>query len=333
MWRALATGFLYEDIKVKDKHAIEGLRDALRRCPVDSLNGKDIGYGRWVRRLEIPYTLTCTESPSSVQDTLAILDRCPRVEFLARPFLAVHPDIVRFDFHADMIPLHSLKRLDWWHYNTAARSGGINSLEVVLHNAPSLQYLTVGGELWLSTLSRSGMRISSLKTIRIRKLNPIFLRLICDWDLPALENIIVDMPPTHGDALSLLWESFGNQVHTVEFSRHMAFLMTEQLTLLLRDCPSLKHLNYFVYFTLPLNGPAEHESLTSIGLHSYPCAIFDDDGWKVLSPHLHFIAESSFPSLRSVTLYGDWRSVIKDERFKEFCSVLASRNCSVICHD
>ena len=90
-----------------------------------------------VRRVVLPYTSTITRSSAPLQ-AVEILKRCPRVEVLVRPRYATSGPI-GFEFEADMVPFHTLRRLDWWGNSEAERSGGLNSLGNVLAHAPGLR--------------------------------------------------------------------------------------------------------------------------------------------------------------------------------------------------
>ncbi|KAH7886013.1 hypothetical protein F5I97DRAFT_1189128 [Phlebopus sp. FC_14] len=328
LWRALATSILYEDVRVR--HGAQSLREVLESgCAPGNESGC---RGRWVRRLELPYGQTDTASPDGPTIALRILNHCPSLETLVRPFMREIPDVVRYEFPAESVPLPSLTRLEWWHYNNAARSGGINSLTHVLRNTPSLQFLTVGGEFWMSsTMSNClSLRLPALTTLRLRRVNALFVRLICQWELPSLVHVVVDFPPDH-NALEALWATFGHQLCTVELGRNIVFLMNEQISVFLRGCPSVKIFNYFIYFTAVPRATqvVEHSSLQCVGIHAFPCAMVTDVRMEHLNRHFNFLAGPYLPALRRVILYGDWREIMVDQLFITFRDRLVQKGCAI----
>jgi hypothetical protein len=123
--------------------------------------------------------------------SVAILKRCPELEVLVRPA----PESVGnlcFEFRAEGLPLTSLKRLEWWYINDAARSGGINSLDGVLSGTPNLQYLSIGGELRTCQLQLKVPHLPLLSTLRLQWMNGLFVRQLCWWSLPTLAHVVVD---------------------------------------------------------------------------------------------------------------------------------------------
>ncbi|EGN94080.1 hypothetical protein SERLA73DRAFT_188648, partial [Serpula lacrymans var. lacrymans S7.3] len=272
LWRALAMDLLYEDVRVR--HGMQALVSALRG---DEYLAE--GNGRWVRRLELPYAHTNTATSDSSVTALNILKHCPSLEVLTRPFPSESADNMRFEFSAGHVVLTSLKRLEWWHHNGATRSGGINSLYDVLKNAPNLQYLAVGGSVLPRFISVAPLCLTALSTLRLRKMNHLFIRQLCRWDLPSLEHVIVDVPETWNRALEGFWETFGDRLRTVELGQSVAFCVSDQVTLVLQGCPRLKELNYYVFFTSPVRSTFVHSSISCVRLHAHPNLILLHDGW------------------------------------------------------
>lgn len=318
LWRDLALSILYEDVRVR--HGAHDLAEAL-----GNIYGEG-QLGRCVRRLELPYHHTGTETQESSDLALKILQSCPGLETLVRPMLQQPSDEVRFEFPIRSHPFPKLKRLEWWHYNHATRSGGINSLTDVLRYSPNLQYLAVGGEMWMSSASVTShdlpVQLPVLTTLCIRRVNFLFIREICGWQLPSLAHVIVEVDI----ALGALWEVFGSGLCTVEFGRHLGF--SDQITQFLRGCPQVKTFHYFIYFTSPppiFNQPC---ALQSICLHSHPSHMaFDSEELPRL--HFSFLSQSSFPALRRIVLYGDWTNITPESYFKDFAQTMNSRGCSV----
>ena len=318
LWRDIALSILYEDVRVR--HGAHALAEVL---------GGAKQLGRCVRRLELPYHYTGTSTQYSSDLAMQILQSCPGLEILVRPFIQGLPDAVRFEFPIRSHPFPNLKRLEWWHYNHAARSGGINSLTDVLRYSPNLQYLAIGGELWMtsSTSTSHVLELPVLTTLRIRRINSLFIHQISRWQLPSLAHLIVETSLDQ-DALKDVWELFGSRLCTVEFGRHVGFLLSDQITLFLRDCPRVKSFHYFIYFTSPppiSNWPC---AIECIRLHSHPCHMFSDSE-QFTRRHFSFLAQSSFPALRRIILYGDWGNIVPESYFKDFVQIMSSKGCSV----
>ncbi|KAL4069816.1 hypothetical protein V8B97DRAFT_2024487 [Scleroderma yunnanense] len=327
IWRILALAFLYEDVRVgHGAHTLRGFLESAQFSREDSQGTP----GRWVRHLELPYTQTGTQTPNSPTDALHILKSCPFLQTLVRPFLHGVSHSLRYEFPADIVSLSSLTRLDWWHYEEAARSGGINSLTHVLRNAPYLQYLTLGGQFWTTDRGTQVFELPALTTLRMRRVNAVFIWQICEWTLPSLVHVIVDFPPEN-EALQQFWLTFGQQLHTVEFGRNVAFHLSDQLGLFLRSCPesSVKVLNYFICFTMfPLFLTEGQASVENVGIHAFPCAMMSDV-WNHLDSHFNWLASPSLMALRHVVLYGQWEGITDDHRFVSFRRRLEEKGCQL----
>ncbi|KAG1784214.1 hypothetical protein EV702DRAFT_1176125 [Suillus placidus] len=323
LWRDLALSILYEDVKVG--RGVQSLVEALGK----TYRGEQLG--RCVRRLELPYPLTGTATNTSSDLALQILQYCPELETLVRPFMSGPPDSVRYEFPTRSHPFLNLKRLEWWHYNDATRSGGINSLLDVLRHSPNLQYLVVGGEMWTSAQTGNVLELPALKTLRVRRINPLFVHKICQWRLPSLVHIVVDFP-LEQNALQTIWQAFGSRLCTVEFARHVGFLLSDQITRFLRGCPQVKTFNYFLNFTSPPPIFEQRCDLQCISLHAFPCGMVTDmitEAQERFRLHLAFLSRSSFPALRRIILYGDWGDMLLNPRFVEFTQTMNSRGCLI----
>lgn len=323
LWRDLAISILYEDVKVG--RGAQSLLETLGKTYM----GEQLG--RSVRRLELPYHHTGTITNTSSDLALQILQHCPELETLVRPFMQGPPDSVRYEFPAHSHAFLNLKRLEWWHYNDATRSGGINSLLDVLRHSPNLQYLVVGGEMWTSAQTGNVLELPALKTLRVRRINPVFVHQICQWRLPSLVHVVVDFP-LEQNALETLWQVFGARLCTVEFARHVGFLLSDQITRFLRGCPQVKTFNYFLNFTSPPPIFEEQCALECISLHSFPCGMVTDmitEAQERLRLHFAFLSRSSFPALRRIILHGDWEDMRRDPRFVEFRQTMIDKGCSI----
>ncbi|KAF5384987.1 hypothetical protein D9615_001184 [Tricholomella constricta] len=303
-WRHLTTGFLYENLRIH--HGVDALRDALR--------GQGGNY-RLVRRVVLPYrsTVTTTYQPQP-HPSIEILGHCVNLETLVRPRLLV-PETLQCHFEAAQLPLISLKRLDWWYHPEAERSGGINSLSVALEGTPNLQYLSVGGAVGHRhhLNGASHLTLSKLRTLRLFGSNGLFLRGLAGlWSLPALTNVIVDFPLAQM-GLSHVWEAFGAQLQRVEFGKHVRFLLDDHVADCLKGCPNLEELNFFLFFTMvPSPSQIRHASITTIRLHAAVNQLLQD-GTAVcdhIENHFKVLMSDTFPSLRTIVLYGEWRGII-----------------------
>ena len=323
LWRELARDLLYEDVVIWRN--LPSLQKPLHPGEV----GED--KTRRVHRACLPY-LSCT--PETCEESAAIaslLESCPQLEVLSRP-QAGRPgtDLLTFDFPAvDCPALQSLKRLDWWHYNEAARSGGYNSLTDVLRAAPNLEYLSIGGDLWLNLLQRGSLALPSLTTLRIRRMNILFMQQICRWSMPSLRNVVIDVFSTPR-LLDPLWDHYGDQIKTMELGCDLKFYVMDIVSHVLGCCTTLEELGYFVMFTAAPQVPLhEHPTLSTLRWHIAPNGFFPTGGhefWTHLAEHVDLFARPLFPALKRIVLHGDWSHVLIDERFVPLAKKLRERN-------
>ena len=261
-----------------------------------------------------------------------MLKSCSQLEVLVRP-IPSHVEDLRFELPAEECPpLTSLKRLDWWHHNDAARSGGVNALSDVLRAAPNLQYLSIGGDLWISFIVRTPIILPALTTLRIRRMNVLLLNQISRWSLPSLQHVIID---THSNHMLLegLWTVFGDQIKTLELGRNLKFYICDMIYYVLANCQNLQELCYYVQFTCPPHMPIEkHNSLHTVRLHAAENGLFaseENDLWCHLSEHLSLYASDLFPALKRVVLHGDWESIRRDARFQPLVQKLLDKGFAV----
>jgi hypothetical protein len=267
---------------------------------------------------------------------LEVLKHCPQLQVLVRPF---HQQFEqpRFEFSADCLPLTSVKRIEWWHYNNAARSGGINALEQVLLCAPNVEYLVLGGELWGYSMSSVHQHLAALSTLRIGKANALFIHHVCKWVVPHLQHVIADAPIKHAaHGLRMVWEMFGQQLRTVELGRSLAFILDDHITDVLVGCPNLERICYYVHFTSSASfgksSMHKHPQLRAIGLHGAfnPIYAFDSPQyWELLEGHLTMIANvHAMPSLKRVVLHGEnWSEIMRCSQFEAWMSLMKNRGC------
>ncbi|KAF8846147.1 hypothetical protein BDN67DRAFT_960831 [Paxillus ammoniavirescens] len=328
-WRVLASAFLYEDVRVR--YGSRSLREALvSHCDAED-EGSRGWLGRCVRRLELPYPQTSTVEPGTTQNVVQILRSCPALKTLVRPRMQGLPDSMRYEFPADIVSLSSLTRLEWWYHNDAARSGGINSLIHVLRNAPSLQFLTLGGQFWDNSIAGGPpICLPALTTLRLGRVNALFMWQICHWVLPSLIHVVVDFPPDY-DGMEKLWIQFGHQLCTVELGRNIIFHRRDQIAVLFRSRLRVKILNYFIHFTTAPDESfmVEQPSLQCVGIHAFPCAMLNDT-WENLNSHFDFLASRFLPALKRIVLHGDWQEIMADQRFESFKDRLAQKGCVIL---
>ncbi|KAF9011064.1 hypothetical protein BDQ17DRAFT_1345402, partial [Cyathus striatus] len=190
----------------------------------------------------------------------------------------------------------TLRRLEWWHNDSAERTGGINSLSGVIRGCPKLEYLFLCGN---SDYSRLRMECRQLVL-------PTYT---------PLSQVIVDSPiPEHG--LDTLWEAFGRQLRTVEFGKHLRFLLSDNIPSCLEQCPHLSEFNYYLFFTCVPHIREPHESVTNIGLHAAVNAFLDERmAWEHIERHFSILTGTAFPALRSITMYGNWQGIVSHPCF------------------
>lgn len=264
--------------------------------------------------------------------SIEILNLCSNVETLVRPQFLLSESL-RFEYDAGSLPLPSLKRLEWWHHNEADRSGGINSLVGVLRSAPNLQFLFVGGVVGQSrvTLGKDPLYLPVLETLRLHVVNGLLLRqIVSKWSLPALRRVIMDSPMVeHG--LQGIWDAFGSQLRTVEFGKHLRFLIIDSITPCLRGCSYLEELNYFIFFTAPPEVPGISSPLTTIGLHAAVNSFLVDGPsiWNIIEQHFQAFTIEAFPNLRRILLYGQWRGITSHKLFTPVRERLHARGCTI----
>ena len=186
--------------------------------------------------------------------------------------------------------------------------------------------------MWLSSMQRMPIFLPELSTLRIRRMNVLFLQQICRWTLPSLQHVIVDTHSNH-QLLECLWERFGDQVRTLELGKSLRFYVCDMVYYVLANCANLEELSYYVQFTAPPQLPAEeHKSLTTVRLHAAENAFFEEQGngfWEHLEQHFAMYARPTFPALKRVVLHGDWEAVQRDVRFQPLVQDLLDRKCAI----
>ena len=250
-------------------------------------------------------------------ESIEILKLCPHIHTLLRPRFTP-TDTLRFDYEIDEVPLPTLQHLEWWHYNDAERSGGINSLSAVLRGAPNISYLFVGGVRSFSRLWLQEGTFPHLRTLRLGTINGLFLhQIVSSWSLPSLTCIVLDSPlPDSG--WGSIWNAFGRQLKAIEFGKNLRFFSYDQLSPCLNGCPGLEQLNFYPSFTAPAENIQPHTSLTTVRLHLAVNNLLynvDDLVWDLLDRHFKILCGGDLPALRCIILHGNWNSILHHSRF------------------
>ncbi|KAF7794884.1 hypothetical protein EIP86_006027 [Pleurotus ostreatoroseus] len=237
------------------------------------------------------------------------------LEILVRPPPS-YLDQLKFDFPVKECPaLTSLRRLDWWHHNDAARSGGLNSLTDVLKSAPNIVYLSLGGDLHISPLQHLSISLPSLVTLHIRPMNASLWASLGGWRLPSLRHVIIDT--YNGFIPQNFWSAFGHQVKTVELGQSIKFCLIDMAQYVLGVCPNLEELNYRIQFAATPNLPVRHPTLTTVRLHAASNGFFADEGngfWQHIESHFIALSSTCLPALKHVVLHGDWGFLLHNNR-------------------
>lgn len=326
-WRRWTIPLLFEDILVSSSQTLNRLLQS--GDPIcDHHNATSRRPADFVRRAHLPYSSTVTSTfhaPRSL-DTIAL---CSSLEVLVRTADALSS--YAYEFSVDCPPLPSLKRVDWWHHNEAARTGGINSLMHVLGAAPNVEYLSVGGELWPTYMHTACVHLPHLTTLRFRRVNAFFVLTVCRWTCPSLRHVIFDNI-ADAELFWALWTTFGGQIRTVELGISLKFYVQDFLEHVLSGCTQLEELNYYVQFTHAPPTKWPQNTLKTVGLHAHPNSFFRvgaADYWDHIGAHFQALASAAFPAVKRVLLYGDWHATMEMEEFDRVVRPLREKGCIV----
>lgn len=215
-----------------------------------------------------------------------------------------------------MLPLPSLKRLEWNYNSNAELSGGINSLGATLQGAPNLQYLSIGSVPRRGPMTNFHQIITlpSLETLAVSSLNGQLMHQIAyRWSLPSLSHLILSALSVPD--VSSLWETYGGQLQSLELGRHASFLVHDVITPALNGCPRLEELNYHIFFVLPPTLDGAQESIHTVGLHSSLNLMFTETAMcDLVQQHLEHLI-TYFSSLRTIRLFGEeWSQILGHPR-------------------
>ena len=309
-WNSIVTSLGIDNITLTDDTNIGALLKYLL----------DDRKGVYVRRAVLPFGRTVK---STIKGTIEVLAACPHIQTLIRP--ERQDDEFRWNFRAACPRFNGLTRLEWWHYSDAHRSGGVNLFYDVFDNAPNLEYLAIAGQWNPDILASKRIRkvhLPRLETLRLRRLSTSFIREIQKWSLPALFHLILEF------GLSGTEARFRDQIHTLEFVADMRWYNEDWVRDVLPLCPNLEEVHFYALFTCSPEVRVQGQtfgSVKTIGLHARknPSWIPIDLGGH-LKKHLEFVTGPSFPSLRTLALYGDWEGLGAEIPLLE-SSILLSR--------
>ncbi|KAF8899140.1 hypothetical protein BD779DRAFT_1666862 [Infundibulicybe gibba] len=317
-WKVLTEGFLYQDVNIRrGAHALRELFDRKEQ------HGSHHGLARLFSRIQ-----TVTGPHVDSVTPIEILKCCTEIKTLVRPQY-LQSEILSFEFDIDCPRLPLLRRLEWWHNREAARSGGINSLQVVLQNAPNLRYLFLGGVPSINCIGLAYISLPELQTLRFHLQNSGILRmLVTRWSLPSLKCVITDTPMT-GLAMLAIWETYGSQLLAVEFGKHLRFLMFDYLTQCMKLCPNLESISYSLFFAVAPNLAKAHRSIKYVNIDaSVNDFLVDGESiWAIINQHFSALLGGMFPALERIVFYGDWRGIISHQRFNSIRQQLHSQAC------
>ncbi|KZV74859.1 hypothetical protein PENSPDRAFT_647633 [Peniophora sp. CONT] len=312
LWYRLGKPTLYHDVIVRGESS--ALADVLS---AKSTGDSDLPFGGCVRSLELPFIQTTT-SNAGPYTSETILGSCAHLERLTRPpSSSTEVFGLQFEFPMPITQLPALRRLDWWHNNFAYRTGGINALPDVLKVAPNLKYLSLGGEMLPNTAMPAPLSLPHLQTLRVRGINPIYVRQLRNWDAPALRTIILESL-THPYTFPLLWDTIpANQIENVELGAHLHFLARDYIALVISGCSNLRELSYRIFFAAePKWGDAEpHKHLTRVRWQAFANQTMPVESvWYWIWIHANaFMNRTLFPTLEEIVLHGEEWSTLGNE--------------------
>ena len=309
LWHRLGKAILYQNVIVRGESS--ALAETLS---AKSSDDSDSPFGGCVRSLELPFIQTTT-SNAGPYNSVTILESCPHLERLTRPpSSSTEVFGLQFEFPMPTTRFHSLRRLDWWHNNFAYRTGGVNALPDILQAAPNLEYLSLGGEMLPNTAMPAPLSLPHLKTLRVRGVNPIYVRQLKNWNTPALRVIVLESLP-HPYTFPLMLETLpARQIKIVELGAHLRFLASDYLAPILAGYSNLVELNYRIFFTAePKWGDAEpHNHLKRVRWQAFPNHATPVEGvWYWIWIHANALMDRIlFPTLEEIVLHGEeWNTL------------------------
>ncbi|KAF7342295.1 t-SNARE coiled-coil-like proteiny domain-containing protein [Mycena venus] len=360
LWRFLAAEFLYEDVRIMDSAGLESLASGLRRSAKEDELG---GFGRYIRRLELPMrqtqftqqsplhlrpfalpSLIPTSSGFRLSDLLRL---CPRLEIFSRPCLRLDNEDIYFwgglvsspieDEGSPLLP--RLRRLEWYETDLDTRFyGNKNTLrlsELITH-APALEYLFMSSDRYDAL---SGLpSCPSLHTLRINRshYHSHHVKCLRPPDVPYVPKLTHLVLHTMLPSPLLAFLSVaGAQLRVLEltFAPQLVF-SAHQMQRLLSRCPALEELAFYVgapEITAPATVGFSHSALRRVRLKLSP------EEWypykHVLKTQFGILVGPSFPGLEEVVLHDPSRSLARREVWPGLLRALIDRGCRVVYDD
>jgi len=337
-WQAIAAEFLFRRVWVR--HGAQGLLRSLEG-PMHSE-----GYGRYVRRLELPSKLVHHDATNPIR-LLDIFACCPHLEILVKPDFNGRQDsrfwsnlIPVTQPQTNDVPLTSLTRLDWssrgWaeHETLEATRSVLASL---IFRSPNLRYLSESfqpGPIF-KDIDRSAHAIlfPSLTLYRAGYAGLSWAG-IQRGDVPNLTHLTLE--PGNllrtSDPLTIL-NIVGSQLRVVELLQDPGNIIHLDLNFFVRQCPNLQVFTYHV--GLPHLRPLDtlqHLELTTLNLqvnHLYRRYGGTRVFWKILGGEFAIFSAQVFPALKHITLYGDLDYVVRAPEFRSIRQPLLDRGCTL----
>ncbi|KAJ7068767.1 hypothetical protein C8F01DRAFT_979491 [Mycena amicta] len=353
--RALAAGFLYEDVRIYDATGLASLMHSLIRSASED---GDNAFGLSVRRLELPCRRVRLKpnpySPSQpfpthpIPDDPAIpaladlLALCPRLDILVRPCLPL--DTPNISFWANLIgaaivkPLQHLRRLEWHETELDPRFYGSNNsarLRELVALAPNLRYLYLSSDR--STALADLSLPATLDTLRLNRSHfpsvsthrPTRLPLrSCNTVSPAVRHLVLHTALP--SALLDFVETTGTQLRVLElaFAPQMAF-SGGHLRRILARTPALEELVYYLGAPeiAPLGGGVQAPSIKRVRLK------VNREEWNpckpVLRSQMEVLEGASFPELEEIILHDPTKWFLRRELGREMVRRMLRRGCAV----
>ncbi|KAF8213018.1 hypothetical protein K438DRAFT_1173311 [Mycena galopus ATCC 62051] len=358
LWRLIVAEFLYDDVRIMDRAGLMSLVTGLQRS---ALNDGLEGFGRYIRRLEVPmrqhhFTEPALQwSPLSMPPLIMFSDPdfqlgdllrlCPCLETFHRPCLRLESrdisfwgGLIRTPLGGQETPLlPRLRRLEWYETDLDTRFYGNKNtarLAELIAHAPNLEDLFISSDRSdalsclpscpsLHTLRINRSHYHSHHTKHPRAPKPPYV--------PNLTHLVLhNMLPS---PLLTFLTAAGAYLRVLEFAfAPQLVFSTTQMQRLLSRCPALRELAFCVGAP-ELSAPADftHCSLRCVRLKLSP------DEWypykHVLKSQFAVLAGPSFPGLEEVVLHDRTRSLSRREVWPSLLRALVDRGCRVLYED
>ncbi|KAJ6480015.1 hypothetical protein C8R47DRAFT_983109 [Mycena vitilis] len=334
-WRDAVAEFLYEDVRICDARGLKILLATLRAR----------GYGRYVRRLELPCRRNVTAHEPDTARLVDLLRLCPNLEILVRPCLRLDAEsiILWAGLVGKVCPLSlpRLKRVEWHETELDVRFYGLNSkerLKEIVSQATNLRYLFLSSDRQ-NSLSDLVLP-SSLRTLRLNsshfhamsaRKQSSRARRRCY--APAVRHLVLH--PALPSALLDFVAAAGQHLRVVElaFAAQVMFSPNQMLRILTR-CPRLEELVYHI-------GAPEISSFVAGGFECVSVKRIrlriDPTEWSPCKPVLRgqfaILEGRSFPNLQEIILHDPTRWFVRRELGQDLLRRMLRRGCTITYED